>query len=50
MFIFRVAMTIINIFLILIFLASFEPRSKDYAVGALFIEIVLICNIILIWS
>lgn len=50
MFVFRVVMTIINIFLILAFLVSTNIKSKSAATGALLIEIALVCNIILIWS
>lgn len=50
MFAFRVAMTIINIFLILLFLSQVDIKSKYEATGALFLEITLVCNTILIWS
>ena len=43
----RVVMTIINIIMILIFLTK---TDRDTATGALAIEIVFICNIILIWN
>lgn len=50
MFAFRVSMTIINIFLILLFLLAADIKSKSAATGALFVEISLVCNTILIWS
>lgn len=50
MFAFRVAMTIINIFMILLFLVETDIKSKIAATGALFIELALVCNTILIWS
>lgn len=50
MFIFRVAMTIINIFMILLFLVGTDIKPKTAATGALFIELALVCNTILIWS
>lgn len=50
MFAFKVVMTIINIFMILLFLVETDIKSKTAATGALFIELALVCNTILIWS
>ena len=51
LFILKCAMTAINIIMILVFLyASGENPGKNSAVGSLFMELILICNTLLIWS
>lgn len=51
LFILKCAMTVINIIMILVYLyASGEKPSKYTAVGSLFMELILICNTLLIWS
>lgn len=50
MFVLRVAMTIIDTFLIYMFLVTFDIKSKEQNIGAIFIELAMVCNIFLIWS
>lgn len=50
MFALSVMMTIIDAFLIYMFLVTFDIKSKEQSIGAIFIELAMVCNIFLIWS
>lgn len=50
MFAFRVFMTIVNIFMILLFLTQSNIKDRNTAIGSLAIELVFVCNTILIWG
>ncbi len=51
MFIFKALITIFDIIMIFVFLyASGENPSKNSAIGSLFVELLFICNALMIWS
>lgn len=50
MFLLRLAITIANIFMILVFLTQSNIEDRNSAIGALAIELIFVFNTILIWS